>query len=321
MFPITESRSIVEKKVIASCEGLIAGSELAYKEGKKIVPRLAVSLHRNDLFIEHYEWLKELQTYNPIVKEYLSAIDFCHIEEGFPPEEKRSFFDQVLADNKAQPSTALAILYHVGESFHDKTPHSASRWVLESALNGAHRLGHCIAMGIRPQTFLNKKRIESVGERIVQMEWERKHSKSIQKYGYFRKLTEIESNIAKLKDRKKDEIIEVHYDEREVTFLETFQNYCMAEVKNTSAVIESCPSSNFYIGMIEDKVDHPLRRFVDNGLRITLGTDDPGIFDTSIQEEYKKALDMGISEKDLEMIRVKSFDYTSEKLSGRILSG
>ncbi|WCL49436.1 adenosine deaminase [Leptospira sp. GIMC2001] len=320
MFAVTETRPIVESKIIASCEGLQAGSELANKAGYKIEPKLAVSLHRNKLFLEQYIWLKELQSKNSLVRDYLSGIDFCHIEEGYPPSEKKEFFEQVLADNLAQPDLGLAILYHVGESYQDKTPHSASRWVLESALYGAHRLGHCIALGIRPQYFLNKKRLESVSERTQQLEWERKHSKTIQKYGYFRKLTEIESNLAKLKDLKPDSLIEIVYDEREVTFLETFQNYCMAEIKKTSAVIESCPSSNFYIGMIEEKIDHPLHRFIENDLRVTIGADDPGIFNTNIQEEYKKAKEMGIKPEDLDLIRAKSFEYTSEKLSRGILS-
>jgi adenosine deaminase len=52
-----------------------------------------------------------------------------------------------------QPDHALAGLYHVGESFTDKTIESAIRWVHEAAEAGAHRLGHAIALGVEPHSY------------------------------------------------------------------------------------------------------------------------------------------------------------------------
>jgi adenosine deaminase len=54
-----------------------------------------------------------------------------------------------------------------------------------------------------------------------------------------------------------------------------------------------------------------------NNLRVTIGSDDPGIFDTTLIREYEHAANAGISKEDLENIKQKSKSYTSEKLTGR----
>jgi adenosine deaminase len=63
--------------------------------------------------------------------------------------------------------------------------------------------------------------------------------------------------------------------------------------------------------------EHPIRRFIKNNLRVTIGSDDPGIFDTTLVREYEHAANAGISKEDLENIKQKSKSYTSEKLTGR----
>jgi adenosine deaminase len=59
---------------------------------------------------------------------------------------------------------------------------------------------------------------------------------------------------------------------------------------------------------------------VKNKVKVTIGSDDPGIFDTNLQKEYSKAKEMGLSVEEIETIRTKSFLYTSSLLSGRTKS-
>jgi len=115
-------------------------------DGSDFAPRLAVSLPREDPW-PLWEAVKDLAL-GPHGR-LLTAIDFCNYEEGHPPKEKKAFFSEVLDFNRRNPERALAILYHVGESYLDKSLESAVRWVHEAAQLGAHRLGHADRTGSR----------------------------------------------------------------------------------------------------------------------------------------------------------------------------
>lgn len=319
MFSKDESRDMFCERIRAVCRGL-----KRVENSFPMQTRVAMSLHRDGNFEENYSWLKELMEEDPLVRNYLVAIDFCYVEEGYPPLDKKDFFQKVLKDNSSQPSTALAILYHVGESYNDKTPFSAARWVLESSEYGAHRLGHCIALGIHPNVYLGQTRKESLSERLAQLNFELERYEEIKHYGDYYPKPIIESERKKILSNYSINTIQnsnyyypVQFSEKECAFLFTFQEYCMDRIKKTYAVIESCPTSNYNIGMIPSPDVHPLSRFVKNHLKVTIGSDDPGILHTNINIEYQKAKDMGIDEFILDNIKRQSFNYKSSILSGR----
>jgi adenosine deaminase len=52
---------------------------------------------------------------------------------------------------------------------------------------------------------------------------------------------------------------------------------------------EVCLTSNYQSGIVRRLEDHPLRRMVEQGLVITLNTDDPGISRITLTEEYRRA--------------------------------
>lgn len=314
MYPPKENKENYFEKTLAACEGLQKGEE---KTGYKITGRMALSLPRAGNYRESYYWLKEFMEKNSLIKKYLVGIDFCYIEERYPPDEKMNFFQEVLKDNKAEPSTAFSILYHVGESFADKTPFSAVRWILESAEYGAHRLGHCIALGVQPEDFLGKSIMETTYERTKQLQYELEHYESICNYGeYFpRKL--LVSELDRLKHKNPETEIEIKMDKKSINYLNTFQEFGMNHLKRFHSVIESCPTSNLYIGMIDDLSKHPLKRFAKNGLKVCVASDDPGIFNTTLANEYELCKIIGLSEKEITQIQQNSFLYKSEYLSGR----
>lgn len=319
MFGKEEPKESFYTKLMACLEGLSKGEESAKKEGKSIQGKLVMSLHRDLNFEKHYDWMKNWMEKESAIRNGLVGIDFCHIEEGHPPKDKKSFFQSVIKDNKAGSDTALSILYHVGESFRDKTPFSAARWVLESARNGAHRLGHALALGIDSDYFLGDERTELVSEAKDQVECELESYDEITSFGAFYSKEELEQKRKELKTKPDSELLKLPFDETQSQYLHTFQNYVMSTLAKTEAVIECCPSSNLYIGMLESHIDHPITRFLQNDLKITIGSDDPGLFGTTMTEEYGHAHTAGVSEKDLESIREKSFSYRSTKLSGREL--
>ena len=65
-----------------------------------------------------------------------------------------------------------------------------------------------------------------------------------------------------------------------------------------------CPSSNVMLGYVKDYRDHPIRTLVENGVRVTINTDDLLIFDSTIENEYLKLYRAGtLSVDQLDEIR------------------
>ena len=61
-----------------------------------------------------------------------------------------------------------------------------------------------------------------------------------------------------------------------------------------------CPlSSNAVIGAVESYESHPIRRFVERGIPVTICTDDPVKAGTTIGREYAIAAELGFSIADL----------------------
>src|SRR5882672_2380697 len=58
------------------------------------------------------------------------------------------------------------------------------------------------------------------------------------------------------------------------------------ELAERQVPIEICVTSNVRTGCSADISQHPVRQYFDNGLMLTLNTDDPAMFRTSLVEEY-----------------------------------
>jgi adenosine deaminase/aminodeoxyfutalosine deaminase len=56
--------------------------------------------------------------------------------------------------------------------------------------------------------------------------------------------------------------------------------------------IEICMSSNIRTGCLEDLKRHPVRRYFEEGLMITINSDDPAMFSTSLEREYQLCQDV-----------------------------
>ncbi len=54
-------------------------------------------------------------------------------------------------------------------------------------------------------------------------------------------------------------------------------------------VLEVCPGSNIALGLYKDLSAHPLRQLCEAGVRVTLNSDDPPFFRTSLRHEYDLA--------------------------------
>lgn len=77
----------------------------------------------------------------------------------------------------------------------------------------------------------------------------------------------------------------------------------MEELVERGIVLEVCPGSNLALGLYPNPGAHPLKALLNAGCRVTLGSDDPPYFRTSIGREYAAAAtDFGLSEAQLKEI-------------------
>jgi hypothetical protein len=262
--------------------------ELSRSFAGTFVPRVVFSIMRkHELGLGQYQILREILAAKPSRFEVVHAIDFCGMEEHHPPEFSAPLVGQILADNEKNPERALAVLYHVGESFADKTLASTVRWVSEAHAMGAHRLGHALALGIDPKVDLGRKVSESVGERRRHLQWLLKAKPWLEAHGYMVDSDKAEHDLEALTGRADHEITTTVWSEAEVNDCTILQNAVMSRLQATNAIIESCPTSNMLIGNLT-KDTHPLPRFLGAGLNVVIGADDPGIFATSLAEEEKR---------------------------------
>lgn len=60
----------------------------------------------------------------------------------------------------------------------------------------------------------------------------------------------------------------------------------MAELVERDVVLEVCPTSNVCTRAVDSLEEHPFTILRDAGVRLTLNSDDPGMFDTDLNREY-----------------------------------
>ena len=314
----TEQRISLNRELspFHSKEMLLAMLE-AYSEyeGSDFQPRLAVSLPREDPWPQ-WEVTKDLAL--GLYGHLLTGIDFCSIEEGHPPKEQESFLNEVKDFNRRNPERAMAILYHVGESFQDKSLESAVRWVQEAAELGAHRLGHAIALGVDPSLYGKHQRHESVGERIDQLKYELKHADGLRRLGVVINENHIQRELEQLIALPIEQTITVSYDKQRLNQIRLRQNYAMERIRSIGAIVEVCPTSNRRIGGVSQLEHHPVHRFWSNQVPFVIGSDDPGIFDTTLAQEIDWAAQaLGLDAETVNELAERSWRYRSEVVTGR----
>ena len=74
-----------------------------------------------------------------------------------------------------------------------------------------------------------------------------------------------------------------------------------------------CPLSNLKLRVVDQLEDHPLRRMLDAGLRVTINSDDPAYFGGYVVQNYAAVADaLQLSEDDLRDLATNSLDSTFE---------
>lgn len=66
------------------------------------------------------------------------------------------------------------------------------------------------------------------------------------------------------------------------------------EIAGRGVVLDVCPLSNLRTGAVSSLADHPLPRLVAAGVRCSISTDDPAMFDTDLARDYEAATSFGL---------------------------
>lgn len=255
--------------------------------GAGFSPKGIVRLY--DKGLESYIRLKNLIETRPDILNTIVGVDFSGRETA--PKHLKSFFDELHADNFANPEESLDAVIHVGEVFFDKSLESAIRWCHEAAELGAKRLGHCIALGISPEVAIRRRPLaharETIEERIDQLHYDLTHNGDLRRYGLDLDEYEILEELGELNKRQPDEIVTNVYDEKRLQEIRLRQDFVLEKLKELGTVIEICPTSNIMIGGIPGIVHHPFRKFLDSGVNMVICSDDPGVFNSPLAAEIK----------------------------------
>src|SRR6202051_3486522 len=82
--------------------------------------------------------------------------------------------------------------------------------------------------------------------------------------------------------------------------------------------LEVCPTSNLRTGALARQIgrptagydQHPLPSFFRRGLPVTLSSDDPSMFETTVSDEYRHAHQMGLTSREIVQLAEASFHHS-----------
>jgi adenosine deaminase len=241
--------------------------------------------------LEGYTLVQQLLKERSDLIPTIVGLDFAGFEEGYPPKLLRPFFAQVAKDNRAHPERALDIVYHVGESFFDKSLESAIRWCHEIAEMGTHRLGHALVLGLDPAIAIARRPQahvwERASERLDQLAYDLRHRIQLIQYGVPIDEQALMAERKRLRAVEPETRIERSYDEQRLAEVRQRQRFVLDRLRALETVIECCPTSNLRIGGVPDASHHPVHRFLDSGTKVVICSDDPGIFDITLASEVE----------------------------------
>lgn len=93
-------------------------------------------------------------------------------------------------------------------------------------------------------------------------------------------------------------------------------------IKDKGITLEICPTSNICTGIYDKISDIPIKEFIDNGINITINTDDPVICNTNLMNELqliKKSFDL--SDEDIIKLQLNAINasFASKEVKEEII--
>lgn len=80
-------------------------------------------------------------------------------------------------------------------------------------------------------------------------------------------------------------------------------------LRDHRVALDMCPVSNVKTGAVADIAEHPIRRYLEGGLLVTVNSDDPPMFGTSITNEYRVLQEvLGFSAAELQQLSLNAVE-------------
>lgn len=91
-------------------------------------------------------------------------------------------------------------------------------------------------------------------------------------------------------------------------------NTALQFLANNNIQLNVCPSSNVMLGYAKNYSEHPIKVLYENGINVTINTDDLLIFDSSIENEYLMLYKSGaLDAEQLNAIRKQGLNGNRKK--------
>ncbi|MCF6214453.1 MAG: adenosine deaminase [Flavobacteriaceae bacterium] len=85
----------------------------------------------------------------------------------------------------------------------------------------------------------------------------------------------------------------------------------IAEIIKRDIALTVCPLSNTALQVVKDIKDHPLKKMIDLGLKVTINSDDPAYFGGQVNANYSAVQEaLNLSKSDLYELAKNSFNYS-----------
>jgi len=80
-------------------------------------------------------------------------------------------------------------------------------------------------------------------------------------------------------------------------------------IRDLDIVLEVCPTSNIATKIYQDYEKHPIKKLFNQGIKITVNSDDPPFFNASIAGEYEVMKNLGLSDDELKSLTRNAIKY------------
>lgn len=85
----------------------------------------------------------------------------------------------------------------------------------------------------------------------------------------------------------------------------------IADIIDRDLALTVCPLSNIALKVVDDLKNHPLKKMMDLGLKVTINSDDPAYFGGQINDNYLAIQEaLNLSKEDLYQLARNSFQYS-----------
>ena len=90
-----------------------------------------------------------------------------------------------------------------------------------------------------------------------------------------------------------------------------FENDLIKEIIKRDIALTVCPLSNTALQVVDDLKNHPIKKMMDKGLKVTVNSDDPAYFGGQVNQNYVEIQEaLGLTKADLYELAKNSFQYS-----------